>query len=73
MTANVLPDLLDFDVKCEFRVGLSQLHVNGAVTENTVKCRTPPSSGTRSPSNHLICHSALSLSMYQSVSPLPLP
>ena len=47
MTANVLPDLLDFDVKCEFTVG-SFVHIKGAVTGNTVKCRTPPSSGTRS-------------------------
>ena len=74
MTANVLPDLLDFDLQCEFTVG-SAKHNNGArsVTGNTAKCRTPPSSGTRSPSKPLIYHSALSFSMYPSVSPLPLP
>ena len=55
MTANVLPDLLDFDILCEFIVG-SAKHNNGArsVTGNTVKCRTPLSSGSRSPSKPLI-------------------
>ena len=58
MTANVLPDLLDFDVQCEFTVG-SFRHINGAqsVIGNTVKCRTPLSSGTRSPPKPLIYRS----------------
>ena len=74
MTANVPPDLLNFDVLCEFIVGSAKYN-NGArsVTGNTMKCRTPQSSGSRSPSKPLIYHSALSLSMYPSVSSLPLP
>ena len=74
MTANVLPELLNFDVECEFTVG-SAKHNNGArsVAGNTVKCRTPLSSGTRSPSKPLIYQSALSLSLYPSVSLFPLP
>ena len=55
MTANILPDLLDFNVQCEFIVG-SAKHINGArrVTGNTVKCRPPLVSGSRFPSNSLI-------------------
>ena len=57
VTVSVLPDLLDFDVQCEFTVG-SAKHNNGvrSVIGNTVKCRTPPSSGTRSLFKALIDH-----------------